>query len=64
MLETIVTLLIYLCLLVLVIYLVTWVLGELGIPVPAQVMKIIWIIVALIAVLYLVRSLPGLGLRL
>jgi hypothetical protein len=64
MLEAVVTLLIYLCLLVLVVYIVTWVLGELGIPIPPQVMKIIWIIVALVVILLLVRHLPGLGIRL
>lgn len=64
MLETVITLLIYLCILALVVWLVLWVLEQIGIPIPAMVVKIIWIIVALVALLFLVRHLPGLGLKL
>lgn len=60
MIEAVVTGLIYFCILALVIYLVIWVLQSIGIPLPPMVLKIIWIIVALIAILWLVHTfLPG-----
>lgn len=59
MIESIIMLLIWVCVLALVVYLVLWVLGALGIPVPAQVVKIVWIIFALIVLLLIVRMLLG-----
>jgi bacteriorhodopsin len=60
MLETVITLLIYLCVLALVVYLIIWVLGEIGLALPPQVIKILWVIVALVAILLIVRALlPG-----
>jgi hypothetical protein len=44
-------------LLVLCVWLCVWVLGALGIVVPPFVMKIVWIIVVLIAILLVVRAL-------
>jgi hypothetical protein len=39
---------------------VIWVLGILGIPLPEKVIQILWVIVALIALLFIVRALlPG-----
>lgn len=56
MLESIIMFLIYICVIALVIYLVIWVLRDvLGVPIPAVVLKILWVIVALIAILFLVR---------
>ena len=61
MLEAVVYALIYLALVVLCVYIILWVIGELGIALPAQVVKIIWLIVALIAILFVVQTiLPGL----
>ena len=56
MLEAVVYALIYLALLVLAMYLVLWVLEQLGIVLPPNVVKIIWLIVALIAVLLIVQT--------
>lgn len=67
MIESVITLLIYVCVLALVIYLVIWVLGQIGVSLPSQVVKIIWIIVALIVLLWFARvllssgGLPGLS---
>ena len=63
MIETVITLLIQICILALVVYLVLWVLSIVGIEVPAKVVQIIWVIVALVVILWLFRSLPGLGLH-
>lgn len=64
MLETIIVMLIYLALLALAVYLVLWVLGEIGLTIPPQVLKIVWVVVILVAVLIIVRTvLPGLGLK-
>jgi hypothetical protein len=42
-------------------YLIIWVLGEIGLSLPAQVIKILWVIVALIALLLIVQALLGGG---
>ena len=57
MIESIILFLIYLCLIVAVFWLVLWVLGQLGVPIPAQVVKIGWVIVALVCILILYRLL-------
>ncbi len=60
--ESIILLLIYICLAVAVGFLIIWVLGQIGIPLPAQVIKILWVVVALICILMLWRVLgPGLS---
>lgn len=64
MLAAVITMLIYLCLLALVVYLILWVLEAIGLALPAQVIKIIWVIAVLIAILIIVQALPGLGLHL
>ena len=68
MLASVITFLIYVCVLALVIYLIIWVLRDvLGLPIPAKVIQILWVIVALIVILWLVQMvLPGVsggGLR-
>jgi hypothetical protein len=50
-------LLIYLCVLALVIYLVIYVLGVIGVPLPPKVMQILWVIFGLIVLLLVVRML-------
>jgi bacteriorhodopsin len=57
MLESVITLLIYICVVALVIYLVIWVLSSVGVSLPPQVVKILWIIFALIVLLMLLRLL-------
>lgn len=65
MIEAVIMGLIYLCLVVIAIYLIIWVLQQLGIAIPENIMKIIWVIVVLVAILILVRTiLPGMGIRL
>ncbi len=63
MLASVITFLIYICVLALVIYLVIWILRDvLGLPIPAKVIQILWVIVALIVILWLVQMvLPGGG---
>jgi hypothetical protein len=56
MIEAVIYGLIYLALLVLAVYVVLWVIGELGITLPPQVVKIIWIVVVLVALLVLVQT--------
>jgi len=60
MVESVIMMLIYLCLLVGVIYLVIFVLGQLGIAIPPPIMNIIWVIVLLIAILILWQTFGGL----
>lgn len=57
MFETVIRFLITICLIALVVYLVLWVLASVGIMIPAMVVKIVWIIAALVAILFLVRLL-------
>lgn len=65
MLASVITFLIYVCVLALVIYLILWVLRDvLGLPIPEKVIQILWVIVALIVILWLVQMvLGGGGLR-
>jgi len=57
MIEAVIRFLIGLCLLVAAVFLVLWVMASIGIAIPYMVVKIIWVIVALIAILMLVRLL-------
>lgn len=57
MIEAVIRALIGLCILIACVFLVLWVLAQLGIALPAMVVKVIWIVVALIAILYIVRLL-------
>jgi hypothetical protein len=61
MLESVIYALIYLAILVLVVHVVLWALGQMGISLPPNVVKIVWLIVALVALLVFVQAvLPGL----
>ena len=62
MLTSVITFLIYVCVLALVIYLILWVLRDvLGLPIPERVIQILWVIVALIVILWLVQLVLGGG---
>ena len=63
MVETAITILIYLCILALVVYLVFWVLESIGLVIPQQIKNIIIIICVLVAILMVMRVLPGLGVH-
>jgi hypothetical protein len=66
MLPAVIQFLIYVCVLAIVIYLVIWVVRDvIGLPIPAKVIQLLWVIVALIVILWLVEMiLPGMHLRL
>lgn len=62
MIESVIYLLISICVLALVIYLVIYVLRDvLGVPIPAKVIQILWVIVALLVILWLVQLVLGGG---
>jgi len=63
MLATVITFLIWLCVLALVVYLIIWVVRDvIGVPIPPKVIQILWVIVALVVILWLVEMvLPGVG---
>lgn len=62
MIESVISLLIYICVLALVVYLILYVLEVVGIALPPKVVQIIWVIVVLIVVGLLIRELaPTLG---
>ena len=62
MLSAVITFLIYICILAIVIYLVIWVLRDvIGLPIPERVIQLLWVIVALIAILMLVQMVLGGG---
>jgi len=62
MLASVITFLIYVCVLALVIYLILWVLRDvLGLPIPEKVVQILWVIIALIVILWLVQMVLGGG---
>lgn len=59
MVEAVIRALIGLALLVLCVFLVVWVLGTLGIVIPAMVLHILYVIAVLIGILYLWRLFGG-----
>jgi hypothetical protein len=62
MLTTVITLLIYICVVALVFYLVIWILRDVvGLPIPAKVIQILWVIFALIVILWIVQAFLGGG---
>jgi hypothetical protein len=54
--------LVVLCLLMGVVWLVVWVLGQIGIPVPPMALKIALLIVALLCLIYFLTMLAGGGM--
>jgi hypothetical protein len=60
MLVSVITFLIYICIIAIVIYAVIWVLRDvIGLPIPAKIIQLIWVVVALIVILWLVQMLLG-----
>jgi hypothetical protein len=56
MIESVIMLLIYVCVVALVIYLILWVVQSvLGVQLPGKVIQILWVIFALIVILLLAR---------
>ena len=64
MIETAIQTLILICVVVLIVYIALWVLSTLGVPLPEQVVKVLWVIVALVCLLLILRFLlPALGVK-
>jgi len=61
MVETVIALLIYICIIALVFYLIVYVMGVLGIALPPKVLQILMVIFALIVILMLYQALLGSG---
>lgn len=62
MLETVISFLITLCIFAIVVYIVLWVLGAIGIAVPPKIVQLFWVIVLLVAILMLAKMIgPHLG---
>jgi hypothetical protein len=59
MLITILWALVYLCIFVAVVWLVLWVLGKLGIAIPANVLNIIWVILVLLCIIWIISHFSG-----
>jgi len=65
MVESVILLLIYIAVVVGLVWLVIWVLEQLGVALPAPVVKVLWVIAVLIILLLLWRVVGhGLNLRL
>lgn len=59
MVERLIKALIFLCLIVACVFLVLYVLGQLGIAIPSMIVNIIWVVVLLVVLLYLWRAFGG-----
>lgn len=59
MVEKILKALILLCALAILVYLAIWVLGVIGLTIPAAIIPIIWAIAILVAILILWRAFGG-----
>jgi len=55
--------LVALVILCLVVYLAFWVLRQMGVPIPDMAEKAVWIIVLLIALIFLISALTGTGIH-
>lgn len=65
LIEAVLYTLIVIAVLALIVWLIIWVLQSVGVPLPAQVIKIVWVIFGLLCILVLVsRILPAAGIRL
>jgi hypothetical protein len=47
--------LVSLCIVVGVIYLILWVFGSLGLVIPANIVKVIWVILVLLALIFIIQ---------
>jgi hypothetical protein len=62
MIESVIYFLIWVCVLAIVIYLVIYVLRDvIGLPIPPKVVQLLWVIVALLVILWLVQLVLGGG---
>jgi hypothetical protein len=59
MLITFLSALLYLAIICVVIYVVIWVLGMLGVVIPANILKAIWAIVVILALIWLISHFSG-----
>jgi hypothetical protein len=64
MVERVIYALLYLCGLMLCYFLIVWVLGGIGIHIPAMVLNILMVVMVLVAILVLWRLFAGSGIRL
>lgn len=63
MIERVIYALLYICGIVLCYFLIVWVLGAIGLHLPAMVLNILMVMLALIAILVLVRLFVGSGIK-
>jgi hypothetical protein len=63
MVERVIYGLIYICGIVLCYFLIVWVLGAIGLQLPAMVLNIIMVVLILVAILILWRLFAGSGIR-
>jgi len=63
MVERVIYALIYICGIVLCYFLVIWVLGAIGLHIPAMVANVLMVILVLVAILILWRLFAGAGIR-
>jgi hypothetical protein len=62
MVEAIISLLIYAAVLAIIIYIIIYALGVIGVPMPGKVVQLIWLIFGLLVLLWAFRALGGLHL--
>ena len=63
MVERVIYALIYLCGIMLCYFLIIWVLGAIGLHIPAMVANILLVVLVLVAILVLWRIFAGAGIR-
>jgi hypothetical protein len=59
MLITILTALLYLAIIVVVVYVIIWVLGLLGVVIPGNILKAVWAIIIILALIWLITHFAG-----
>jgi hypothetical protein len=63
MIERVIYALLYICAIALCYFLIIWVLGAIGLHLPAMVMNVLLVMLVLIAILVLVRLFMGSGIK-
>lgn len=62
MFEAIISFLITICIFAIIVYIIIWVLGAIGLNIPPRIIQLFWVIVLLVAMLYLAKLVgPHLG---
>jgi hypothetical protein len=62
MIESVIMACIYLVLFAIAVYILLWVLEQVGITIPPKVMQLLWVLIVLVALLFIIRLFVSSGM--